>query len=351
MGGLADYFGADITDNLKAFSPTEHDKQQAMNMGLLQAGLGMLASNRGYNSGQALSNAIGQGGIHGLNAYQNNIADVQKEQMRQLGLAQMMEGYAQKKRQQEALQKATPDVQEAVAMGVPISEIWKNKNAAYNLAPGEKRMQGNSVVADGGPKMPEWAIPGPDGGMVVNPAWLKAKKEIAAAGRAVSNTNVFNNTKDDFKNERDLRNDFAGLPTTKAFNEVQSAYDQINVAIKKESPAGDLAAGTKIMKLLDPGSVVRESELGMAMAATGAMDRIQNYAEMTMKGTKLTPKQRQDFSELASQLYRAAADRYDVSAKEYQSVASDYKLNPQRVAKPSQRSAISSGGWSASVVK
>ena len=157
------------------------------------------------------------------------------------------------------------------------------------------------------------------------------QQKRAGAGQ----TNVFNNTKDNFKNERDLRNDFAGLPTTKAFNEVQSAHDQIKVAIKKESPAGDLAAATKIMKILDPGSVVRESELGMAMAATGAMDRVSNYASMVMSGAKLTPSQRKDFSELATQLHSAAASRYNASADEYRGIASDYGLKADRIAKPS----------------
>ena len=34
------------------------------------------------------------------------------------------------------------------------------------------------------------------------------------------------------------------------------------------------------MKLLDPTSVVRESELLMAMQASGALDRLYNYAQM-----------------------------------------------------------------------
>lgn len=353
--GVLEMFDPEVIKAMQGFGPSEDDRKKAMNMGLLQGGLGILANNRGYGSGQALSNAIGQGGMHGVNSYERQLNDVEKDQMRQFQMANttqaMLQQQKQKAAQAAALAQQSPDVQAAVAAGVPFSEVWKNKNQAYNLGAGEKRMVGGQVVAEGAPKLPEWAIPGPDGNMQINPQYLDMKKQIAAAGRSQTNTNVFNNTKDDFKNERDLRNDFAGLPTTKAFNEVQSAYDQINVAIKKQSPAGDLAAATKIMKILDPGSVVRESELGMAMAATGALDRVQNYAEMTMKGTKLTPKQRQDFGELANQLYGAASGRYDDSVKEYQGVAKDYNLNPGRVAKPAKRSAIDPGGWSASVVK
>lgn len=181
----------------------------------------------------------------------------------------------------------------------------------------------------------------PDGTYAMRPEVIQGKSAIAAAGRPTVETKVFNNTKDDFKNERDLRNDFAGLPTTKAFKEVQSAYDQISFALKNPSAANDLAAATKLMKLLDPGSVVRESELGMAMAATGKMDQLSNYVNMMRTGQKLTPSQRKDFANTAQGLYEAAASRYNDTATEYQGVANDYGLNASRVAKPA---AIGSGG-------
>lgn len=206
---------------------------------------------------------------------------------------------------------------------------------------------GYKTVLAAQPDLPTGMRIGNNGQWEYDPNYLSGQKAIRAAGKSTTNTNVFNNTKDDFKNERDLRNDFAGLPTTKAFNEVQSAYDQIKVAIQKESPAGDLAAATKIMKILDPGSVVRESELGMAMQANGLMDRVENYANMIITGQKLTPQQRKDFGDLAEQLYTAAAGRYDASADEYRGIAEKYKLNPDVVAKRSKRSVISTGGWSA----
>lgn len=151
-----------------------------------------------------------------------------------------------------------------------------------------------------------------------------------------SEVNVSNFPKETFKNERDLRNDFQGLPTTKAYLEVQNSYDQIRFALANPSPANDLTAATKYMKLLDPGSVVRESELGMAMSATGLHDRITNYYDMLKSGKKLTPAQRQDFANAAAGLYAAATERYNQSAAEYRGMAKDYQLNPDRIAKPAQ---------------
>lgn len=154
------------------------------------------------------------------------------------------------------------------------------------------------------------------------------------ASSGSSNVTVNGFPKETFKNERDLRNDFQGLPTTKAFREVQTSYDQIRYALNNPSAANDLTAATKFMKLLDPGSVVRESELGMAMAATGQFDRMSNYYNMLKTGQKLTPSQRIDFYNSANGLYKAATDRYNQSATEYRTLAQDYELNPDRIAKP-----------------
>ena len=154
----------------------------------------------------------------------------------------------------------------------------------------------------------------------------------AASGSSSVTVNGF--PKEVFKNERDLRNDFQGLPTTKGYREVESAYRQIEFALKNPSAANDLVAATKFMKLLDPGSVVRESELGMAMAATGKFDQMSNYYNMLNTGQKLTPKQRQDFTNSAKGLYAAATKIYNQSADEYRGLAKDYQLDPERIAKP-----------------
>jgi hypothetical protein len=164
--------------------------------------------------------------------------------------------------------------------------------------------------------------------------WSEVGRGAAFKSTPDSITNVNAFPKETFKNERDLRNDFQGLPTTKAFREVQTSYDQITTALKNPSAANDLAAATKFMKLLDPGSVVRESELGLAMAATGQLDRMGNYYNMLKTGQKLTPSQRQDFAKSAEQLYGAAAGRYNETASEYQGLAGEYGLSPERVAKP-----------------
>ena len=129
-----------------------------------------------------------------------------------------------------------------------------------------------------------------------------------------------------FDNTLKLRGDFRSEPVYKGFQEIESAYGQINKGLDAKSPAGDLAAATKFMKLLDPTSVVRESELAMAMSATGALDRLYNYAKMLTTGEKLTPSQRDDFRKLSNEFYSTAYNQYNTKRSEYVGIAERNKL-------------------------
>lgn len=141
-------------------------------------------------------------------------------------------------------------------------------------------------------------------------------------------TNINVNTgQHGFDNALKLRSDFRAEPIYKGFEETKAAKLQIDQAAKMATPAGDLAAATKIMKILDPGSVVRESELGMAMAATGVEDKVRNYANMVITGQKLTPAQRKDFVELSDKLYNAAAEQFNQKRGEYAGIAERNKLD------------------------
>jgi len=139
-------------------------------------------------------------------------------------------------------------------------------------------------------------------------------------------------TKQDiFKQEQDLRKQYQDTPEVKNFGEVRSAYNIINKSLSSASPAGDLAGATKFMKLLDPTSVVRDTELRLAMEATGVVDRAQNYFNMLATGQKLNPTQRQDFLNVANKLYQAAEEvknKYDI---QYAEIAKTNKLDPSKV--------------------
>jgi len=101
-----------------------------------------------------------------------------------------------------------------------------------------------------------------------------------------------------FENEMKLAGAFKQEPVYKDYQDVKSAFGQVVSSLSQGTPIGDVAGATKVMKLLDPGSVVRESELGIAMAASGRMDRLNNYFSNMMSGRQLTPTQIDDFKTL-----------------------------------------------------
>ena len=127
-----------------------------------------------------------------------------------------------------------------------------------------------------------------------------------------------------FENEMKLGGAFKNEPIYKDYNDMKSAYSQVVSSLSQGTPIGDVAGATKVMKLLDPGSVVRESELGIAMAAAGRMDRLQSYFSNMMSGQKLTPTQREDFKALSNELYAAAGQAYNQKRKEYEQFGDAY---------------------------
>jgi hypothetical protein len=129
-----------------------------------------------------------------------------------------------------------------------------------------------------------------------------------------------------FENEMSLGKAFKAEPIYKDYSDMQSAFGQVVSSLSAGTPIGDVAGATKIMKLLDPGSVVRESELAIAMAASGRMDRLQNYFSNMLSGEKLTPTQRDDFKALANELYAAAGDAYNKKRNEYRGFGEAYNF-------------------------
>ena len=127
-----------------------------------------------------------------------------------------------------------------------------------------------------------------------------------------------------FENEMKLAGAFKQEPIYKDYSDMKSSFGQVVSSLSQGTPIGDVAGATKVMKLLDPGSVVRETELGIAMAAAGRMDRLQNYFTNMMSGQKLTPTQREDFKALSNELYAAAGDAYNKKRKEYEGFGQAY---------------------------
>lgn len=126
-----------------------------------------------------------------------------------------------------------------------------------------------------------------------------------------------------------LRKEFNALPDVKEFNDVANAYTTID-RLSKAPPTGasDISFIFSYMKMLDPGSVVREGEFATAANSGGIPDTVQNLYNKALDGKRLTPQQRQNFASTARNIYEGRKGRYDQIVSEYQGYATETGLKP-----------------------
>lgn len=137
-----------------------------------------------------------------------------------------------------------------------------------------------------------------------------------------------------FQDELGLKQQFDGLPEIREFPVVRDQYEIIKRTANESSPAGDLALVTAYMKMLDPGSVVREQEFSNAANAGGAAERARALlSDITGNGI-LTPKQRRDFVAQSRGIYEVRATGFNQRATEFRSLAEQRGFAPDNIAKP-----------------
>jgi len=120
---------------------------------------------------------------------------------------------------------------------------------------------------------------------------------------------------------------------SKGFGETATAMKKVLGAIETadKNPGSALAAGTAFMKILDPNSVVRETELGMALNASGWFDRATNIVNTMQRGRTMTKEQQANLKAAANDLFEEAkAAQREVDAA-YHKRATDYGADPKRV--------------------
>jgi len=91
----------------------------------------------------------------------------------------------------------------------------------------------------------------------------------------------------------------------KSRTQYQKLLDSANVP-NAETGAGDVALVFSFMKMLDPGSVVRESEFALAKDTAGLLQRLKNTMVKAEKGEFMSPTQRREMVALAGKYMEAA---------------------------------------------
>jgi hypothetical protein len=116
---------------------------------------------------------------------------------------------------------------------------------------------------------------------------------------------------------------------TKPYQEVKAAYGR--VLSSQDTAVGDLSLIFGYMKMLDPGSVVREGEFATAQNAAGVPDRIMNIYNKVATGQRLSPSQRDSFKGQANGLYSSALEGEKTVRTGLERISKGYGLNTNNI--------------------
>jgi len=277
-------------------------------------GLGILANN--YGNYGAFGPAVGKGALTGIQNYQQQQQLLLERQLREQAIAE-------KKRKEAERDKARQDLQTLLGQTAT--------NPAGTAAPMTQR-QFYSQLGQ---------IPGYEGEAVKGVAGLLAPQTQAgftlspgqtrydAAGQPIANIPGGPAKEKTFEHSEKLRKEF--LKVTGDFAKQNDSYGRILASAKDPSAAGDLALIFNYMKVLDPGSVVRESEFATASNAAGVPERLRAQYNRILSGERLSHVQRADFVNRAQKLYEEAATGYDKRTNEYTRLAEQFEVDPKGV--------------------
>ena len=137
-----------------------------------------------------------------------------------------------------------------------------------------------------------------------------------------------------FEQEEKLRKEYQGR--TKVYGELGSTYQNIKSSSEAKNGPGDIALITGFMKMLDPGSVVRETEFATARDTAGMFENLKNQSQKLQSGQlfSLDSKQRQEYVNLAKQYLDSAQKKAGDDKKALGVVVKNYKLNAENVFGP-----------------
>lgn len=131
------------------------------------------------------------------------------------------------------------------------------------------------------------------------------RKEDPLAGQRLD----WNKNQDMFQRAQSIQKTF--LPQLKDFNTISDAVARINAAADDQTGVSDVALIYSFIRLLDPGSVVRESEYGIVQSALPLVDRLlQAMWDKPMHGRVVTDDVKREVVRVSNQAYMSVLNRY-----------------------------------------
>jgi len=151
-------------------------------------------------------------------------------------------------------------------------------------------------------------------------------RDRLAVDRKKAETDALAASLPNFGNENQLRNQYLGQ--TAAYQSVRSAADRVRALSADTNPAEQMALVFSVMKMLDPQSTVRESEVASAENTTSAFGAMWNAWNKAKEGKGLNAQQIADFRALVHAQEKAAETKYVQTLDTYRGFAERYKMDP-----------------------
>jgi len=109
------------------------------------------------------------------------------------------------------------------------------------------------------------------------------------------------------------------------------AFDALSELSQNPTGAGDIGMIFQFMKLLDPGSRVTDSEVGLASEVSGAASKVLNLYNRLVKGERLTPRARQDILFQAANIARTKIAKQRRNEDQFRGIATRNKIDERDV--------------------
>ena len=180
----------------------------------------------------------------------------------------------------------------------------------------------------------------PDSTLLTSKLFTPASKKLYAESGDVTDLEYVTVTGEpklggykDLKQVRDVESIFRKeyIGQAKDFSKVVDAYGRILAAVDVDSGPGDLALIFNYMKMLDPNSVVRESEFATAENAGGVSAYVRNAYNRVLRGTRFKPEVRAQFIEASDALFREKDATQQGLIKQYEGLATRAEVDPTNV--------------------
>ena len=135
--------------------------------------------------------------------------------------------------------------------------------------------------------------------------------------------------KDIFEAENKVQADYS--KKAKTFKNAEIAHSKLAASVSLKTGAGDLAIVFSFMKMLDEGSVVRESEFAQAQNTSGLLAQFEVLAGKIQDGTLLSDEQRQNFLTLSKKFLQSGRIHLAKIRLDKGIQVKNYNLNPVNI--------------------